>query len=112
MKVIDDHYCHGSNCFICHPETAPQAEVWQEMISNHKIPSRGLSGLVHKLLVEVFKQGLDEGTHFWSIGELSISNLKEERTNVLPDSLEAELLDLMLEDFSWRNKGNPPPVPE
>jgi hypothetical protein len=112
MLVKDNHYCWGSNCFNCHPDTAPQTEVWQEMVNDHKIPTQGLSGIVRKALMKVFDQGLDEGTHFTAIGELSIGNLKEERARVADASLEAEMLDLMLYYFSWQNTGNPPEVPE
>lgn len=101
------HYCISNPCWICYPEYAPKQNeknfaFWQEEIEDHKVPQSGISGLVYRLLIRVFNQGLDEDTHLWTMPDLNLKleDIKKEREQVVNGSLEAELLDLLINDLS------------
>lgn len=101
------HYCISNPCWICYPEYAPKQDDkhftwWNQEIEDHKIPQSGVSGIVRRLLVAVFDQGLDEDTHLWTMPnlKLKLEDIKKEREQVVEGSLEAELLDLLINDLS------------
>jgi len=104
------HYCIGNPCWICYPEYAPKQsdniyQYWPEMERERQIPENKISGLLERLLIDVFEQGLDEDTHYRNAPEeLSLDKIKDERAKIANDSLEAKLLDLMIKDFE--NKGD------
>lgn len=88
------HYCVSNPCWICHPEFAPKQQSYFQPLKNH------ISLPLRELLVAVFKQGLDEDEHFRSMGsDLDLEKIKIERAAIDPNSLEAQLLDLMIADF-------------
>ena len=104
------HYCIGNPCWICYPTYAPTQDsqgikTWQKLIDNHKIPEQGISGNVYNLLIAVFEQGLDEDAHFYYMSnpELKLEDIVKEREHVNNDSLEAALLDLLIEDLKVKN---------
>lgn len=100
------HYCIGNPCWICYPEFAPKQDnknyyTFQgERAVTLKLPGNKISPLLSKLLTAVFKQGLSEDEYFRAISdELDLEKIKAERAKVDPNSLEASLIDLMIEDF-------------
>lgn len=97
------HGCIGNPCWICYPEYAPKHDPWPQILQDRIVPEQGISGRLRELLESVFRQGLDEDTHYRAIGDMTLEDLKLERTHVTAGSLEAQLLDLMIEDFE--NKG-------
>lgn len=99
------HFCIGNPCWICFPDSAPKQEnkyytFQSERTVTLKLPGTKISPLLSKLLTAIFKQGLDEDEHFRAISdELDLEKIKAERAKVDPNSLEAGLIDLMIEDF-------------
>lgn len=99
------HYCIRTPCWICYPDLIPKQEnkyytFQSEQTITLKLPGNKISETLSKLLIAVFKQGLDEDEHFRAISdELDLEKIKAERAKVDPNSLEAGLIDLMIEDF-------------
>jgi hypothetical protein len=99
------HYCIGNPCWICYPEYAPKSDnqhfdFWNNRIAAFTLPEKNISGVLRELLLAVFRQGLDEDEHFRAMGdELDLEKIKAERAKIDSNSLEAQLLDLMIEDF-------------
>ena len=99
------HYCIGNPCWICYPEYAPKSdnknfEFWNNHLAALQLPENKISGVLHELLLAVFRQGLDEDEHFRAMGEeLDLEKIKAERAKIDSNSLEAQLLDLMIKDF-------------
>lgn len=97
------HYCIGNPCWLCYPEYAPKVENknYETLVSvmkDHEAPSNGtISGVLQLLIYAVFDQGLDEGTPLWSNRSMPLEDIKEERKNLLPDSLAAILIDKLIE---------------
>lgn len=93
------HYCIGNPCWICHPALAPTKEPWPQILQERHIPEEGISGITRSLLLAVFDQGLDEDTHFREMVDgPTIEELQEERKHVNDNSMEATLLDRLIED--------------
>lgn len=99
------HYCIGNPCWLCHPELVPKldnknSEFWNDRFMAFQLPDKKISGLLRELLLAVFKQGLSEDEHFRAMGEeLDLEKIKAERAKIDSTSLEAVLLDLMIQDF-------------
>jgi hypothetical protein len=112
------HYCIGNPCWLCYPEYAPkQQEYYKPLPMNlvfpekifplwaeeRIIPAVGISGIAKRLITEIFGQGLDEDIHLWIMANmnLSVEDIKNERSHALEGSLEAKLLDILIEDLTY-----------
>lgn len=94
------HYCIGNPCWICNPSLAPQDGPWPRITQDRLIPEKGISGVTRELLLAVFEQGLDEDTHFREMVDgPTIEQLQEERKHLDDNSMEATLLDMLIEDY-------------
>lgn len=98
------HYCFGNPCFICNAQDSLK-EDWSsqlhDIIEDHKIPEKGMSGLLKSMLLAIFEQGLDEDTHLWcdEAKYIGLNEIKEERNKVANDSIEAKLLDMLIKEY-------------
>lgn len=64
-----------------------------------------ISILLENLLIDVFNRGLGEDEHFRAINNnLDLEKIKIERSKIIDNTLEAKLLDLMIEDFEWKKE--------
>lgn len=93
MSTCSTHYCIGNPCWICFPNMVPD----NLKFSYHKsVISDGLKDL----LAFIFKNGLDNSAFELSeyLDKFTINVLQYERLSVDDASLEARLLDLLIEN--------------
>lgn len=97
------HYCIGNPCWLCYPDLAPKLDnknFWEYKIATLQLLDDKISGVLRELLLSVFRCGLSEDEHFRAMGdELDLEKIKAERAKIDSTSLEATLLDLMIQDF-------------
>lgn len=87
------HHCVSNPCWICYPKYAP------EPASYFEAPPPELSPYLKELLIKVFSHGLNKNNRYTMPDSLDLLQIKAERANIASDSLEAKLIDLMIEDF-------------
>ncbi len=107
------HYCIGNPCWICYPAYAPKKEdtvrydEWQSIIQDHYVPEQGISGVLKDIIINIFEYGLGEGQFYYDVGpktlhhspEMTIEQVKEERSKLNDASLEAILLDKLIAEY-------------
>jgi hypothetical protein len=103
------HHCIGNPCWICYPDLAPKSEdkhyiFLQDRLLAHQFTAHKMSDLLKEMLIEIFESGLGEDAHYRCNQDLKLEKIKEERLNMSDNSLEANLLDLMIKDFEQKGE--------
>ena len=93
------HYCYGNPCYLCHPTTEGNLPLVEELLSERLIPTTGISVVLAELLEDIFRYGIKEDAYWWreESNQLSLSKIELERTHVSDTSLEAKLLDKLID---------------
>jgi hypothetical protein len=104
------HHCIGNPCWICYPDLAPKREerlydYWQQRIQDYQYPNNQISNLLKEMIIDIFKSGLDEDMYYRCNQDITFDKIKEERSRIPNDSLEAKLLDLLIEDVAFKGDG-------
>ena len=84
---------------MCHPTTEGNLPLVEELLSERLIPTTGISVVLAELLEDIFRYGIKEDAYWWreESNQLSLSKIELERTHVSDTSLEAKLLDKLID---------------
>lgn len=100
------HHCIGNPCWLCFPDYAPKPDekIYPIMLS-YQFRDNKISELLEDLLVDVFQSGIGEDAHYRCDDGLTLEKIKEERTRISNDTLEAKLLDILIVDYEFKGTG-------
>lgn len=94
------HFCIANPCWICHPHYKSEEKPASNALTYSVQFGNGISELVKEQLISIFMDGLYEDIYIREMdNSLTIDQIKEDRKLVQDNSLEAILMDRLIEDY-------------